>query len=63
MLYPLSYERWCPDSLRHPEPRLGRPGSGGGRYRGRDHPEHYGLGGMYRSNQSMVRVSKSITAG
>ena len=22
MLYPLSYERWCPDSLRHLVPRL-----------------------------------------
>jgi len=21
MLYPLSYERWCPDSLRHVAPR------------------------------------------
>ncbi len=26
MLYPLSYERWCPDSLRHLVPRLCRAG-------------------------------------
>ena len=27
MLYPLSYERWCPDSLRHLVPGLRRAGN------------------------------------
>ena len=30
MLYPLSYERWCPDSLRHPVPSLCRAGQAHG---------------------------------
>jgi hypothetical protein len=30
MLYPLSYERWCPDSLRQAVPRLRRPFPGAG---------------------------------
>ena len=43
MLYPLSYERWCPDSLRHQGNRCGA-GSGQSGQRGAG-PGNFGLYG------------------